>query len=189
MKKMYKGMVLLLGAAMLICVSVIGTLAYLKMQTPTITNTMTLGKVEITLQEYGINADGSIDRTTVTQGVTDIKLVPGRKIEKNPFITVAANSEDCYLFVEIVNGLGADADIHMVENWTQIAGTNYWMYTRRVSAEDKVDVFDYFTCSSGMENNTTYDNITIAITACAVQAEGFDSAQAAWTASGFGANP
>ena len=45
MKKMYKAMLLVLCAVLLVAGSVMGTLAYLKAQTGTVTNAMTVGKV------------------------------------------------------------------------------------------------------------------------------------------------
>ena len=188
MKKMFKVMLLVLCAALLVAGRVLGTLAYLQMKTGTVTNTFTVGQVAITLQEYGINADGSKDTsTTTTTGISDIKLVPGRVIEKNPFIKVAANSEECYLFAKVVNGLGDDATIAMAAGWTQVTGTDYWVYGTKVAANAEVDIFTSFKCSTGVENGKTYTNNAIAVTAYAIQAEGFADAQAAWAASGFGA--
>lgn len=194
MKKMYKAMLLVLCAVLLVAGSVMGTLAYLKAQTGTVTNTFVTGRVEISLQEYVINQEtGKKTNEITTAGVTDIKLVPGRVIEKNPFITVANSSEECYLFVKIANGLYSDAVINMATGWTQITGTDYWMYNTKVAANAKVDVFTSFTCSTAIVNGKTYADNSIAITAYAVQAEGFvdgnsngTAADEAWAASGFG---
>ena len=193
MKKMYKAMALVLCAILLVVGSVMGTLAYLQAQTKTVTNTFTVGNVSITLKEYGIKADGTIDKDTVydvtaeAKTVENIKLVPGRTIYKNPFITVADNSEDCYLFVEIVNGLSGNVTINMTDGWTQIAESNYWMYETKVSENTTVNVFETVTCSTGITNDTATGSITI--TAYAVQAEGFTdnnssgtAADEAWTA-------
>ena len=107
-------------------------------------------------------------------------------IEKNPFITVADDSEECYLFAKIVNGLGTDATIAMEAGWTRIDNTDYWVYSTKVAANAKVNIFTSFTCSTNIANTTTYENNTIAVTAYAVQAEGFATARAAWDAT-FGA--
>ena len=189
MKKMYKGMLLVLCAILLVVASVMGTLAYLQDDTQTITNTFTVGKVAITLQEYTLNADGSANTTTTTSGITNIKLIPGRTVHKNPFITVEQGSEACYLFAKVENGLGDNVTIHMVDGWTRIGTSNYWMYEEVVTdAMNPISIFDYFICSTAIQNETVLSNNTIAITAYAVQAEGFDSAADAWAASGFGNN-
>lgn len=195
MKKMYKVMLLVLCAALLVAGSVMGTLAYLKMMTEPVKNTFVTGKVEISLYEYEVNPEtGKKTDTIISAGVDNIKLVPGREIQKNPFITVADGSENCYLFVKIENGLYSDASINMVNGWTQISTSEYWMYNAQVVANAKVDIFTSFTCSTGIDNGKTYANNAIAITAYAVQAEGFEdtnsngtAADEAWAASGFGA--
>lgn len=61
------------------------TLAWLTDKTETITNTFTVGNVDISLEE-----------TT-----SDYKMVPGNTIAKDPKITVEAGSEACWLFVKI----------------------------------------------------------------------------------------
>ncbi len=57
MKARNKILLLALCMAALIAVSVIGTMAYLT-STKTVTNTFTVGKVEITLDETKVNPDG-----------------------------------------------------------------------------------------------------------------------------------
>lgn len=186
MKKMYKAMLLVLCAALLVAASVMGTMAYLQMTTYTVKNTFVTGMVEISLFEHAVNPEtGKKTGISTSAGVENIKLVPGRKIEKHPYITVASGSEDCFLFVKIVNGLGQHANIHMVEGWTQIDNTDYWMYNTKVAAGANVDVFTSFTCSTAISNGLTYANNSIAITAYAVQAEGFANAKAAWDAANF----
>ena len=196
MKKMFKVMLLVLCAALLVAGSVLGTLAYLKMDTEPVKNTFVTGKVEISLYEYAVNPEtGKKTNEVIAVGVENIKLVPGRVIEKNPFITVGSTSEECYLFAKIVNGLYSDADIEMVAGWTQIGNSEYWMYNTKVAANAKVDIFTSFACSTGISNGKTYANSAIEITAYAVQAEGFKdtnsngtAADEAWAASGFATN-
>ena len=190
MKKMYKAMLLVLCAILLVAGSVMGTLAYLQMQTETVTNTFVTGKVEISLKEYGINADGSsnqsvvIDATTADQTLAGIKLVPSRKIYKNPFITVAKGSEACYLFVEVVDELTGIATINWdTTKWINIDGTNIYYYYQTVTAsatqDENVNVFESITCLSTIEKYSV-EGGNIEITAYAVQAEGFGSALLAW---------
>ena len=195
MKKMYKGMLLVLCAILLVVASVMGTLAYLQDDTQTITNTFTVGKVAITLQEYTLNADGSANTTTTTtSGITNIKLIPGRTVHKNPFITVEQGSEKCYLFVKVINNISAN---YGVINWAEGAWTvidearGIYAYTGNLaengvldaSAEEKtVDVFTSFTCKSNVAAYDGETNLSISITAYAVQAYGFASAELAWAA-------
>ena len=204
MKKMYKAMLLVLCAVLLVAGSVMGTLAYLKAQTATISNVMTIGKVEITLSEsavniYGEKTTGEIVATAsgVTGGENTYKLVPGHTYTKDPIVTVKANSEACYLFVKVENGIAAIEDsantiASQIEanGWTQLEGNIYYreINVATAIAGHSYPVFGTFKVSSAATADTlkTYADATINITAYAVQADGFGSAEAAWAASGFG---
>ena len=185
MKKMYKAMALVLCAILLVAGSVMGTLAYLQAKTGTVKNTFTVGKVAITLQETYVDADGQSQ--TNTTGYDNFKLVPGREIEKNPYITVDAGSEDCYLFVEVTNNIAeAYGTINWAAGWNKLSG-NIWYYDATDNAGERVDVFTSFNCTN-FEKYEGAANPAINITAYAVQAEGFADANAAWTAT-FGTQP
>lgn len=216
MKKMYKAMALVLCAILLVVGSVMGTLAYLQMQTGTVTNTMTIGKIEITLDEgktdvYGVSTGERIPVTATNTDGNTYKLIPGHTYAKDPKVTVKANSEACYLFVKVVDGIAAieekkDADgtqaavltiaEQMAANgWTKMGSTDVWYkHINTVTATDTSHaVFTSFTIK-GDADVARYGGATIAITAYAVQAEGFTdmnnsgtAADEAWAASGFGA--
>lgn len=66
-----------------------GTLAWLIDKTDSVKNTFTYGDINIDLEE----ATGP-----------DYEMVPGNTIAKDPVVTVEAESETCWLFVEIVEG-------------------------------------------------------------------------------------
>lgn len=197
MKKMYKGMLLVLCAVLLVAASVMGTLAYLKSETKTVTNTFTVGKVAIVLKEYEINNEGKATNTVIeanNQTIAGIKLVPKRVIEKHPFITIAQGSEKCYLFVKIENSVPSNygaIDLN-TENWIKLTqGSGIYYYKTTVDGSSgNIDVFTKFTCAEGVTEYTQTTGLNIAITAYAVQAEGFDTALAAWNATfGASANP
>lgn len=98
MKK--KALLMALAALVLVAVSVAGTLAYLT-ASASVTNTFTVGRVGMTLDETSL-AD-STKRTSESQD--GYKIVPGKDIAKDPQITITANSENCYVFAYIKNGL------------------------------------------------------------------------------------
>ena len=185
MKKAKKILSLLLCAVLLVAASVAGTLAYLT-DNDTTTNTFTVGKVDIELQEYEVDPQTGkkTETQTVVQKLEDLELVPGRIIEKNPFITVASDSESCWLFVKIENNLGEAVTINGMDGWTAVEGkTGYYMYNEKVDAGETVPVFESVTVDSKLEyddlNDITPKNIVI--TAYAVQAEGV-AQTAAWGA-------
>ena len=183
MKKAKKILSLLLCAVLLVAASVAGTLAYLT-DNETTTNTFTVGKVDIELKEYEVDPQTGKRTETVVDELKDLELVPGRVIEKNPFITVASDSESCWLFVKIENNLGEAVTINGMNGWTAVEGeTGYYMYNEKVDAGEKIDVFKSVTVDAKLEYNDLngIEDKNIVITAYAVQAEGV-AQTAAWGA-------
>ena len=187
MKKAKKILALLLCAVLLVAASVAGTLAYLT-DNDTATNTFTVGNVDIEQQEYEVDAQTGEKKANATavDGLADLELVPGRTIQKNPFITVAEGSETCWLFVKIENNLGGAVTINGMDDWTAVEGkAGYYMYKDKVDAGATINVFESVTVAT-TQTKDTLDAITtknIVITAYAVQAEGVEQADA-WTALG-----
>lgn len=187
MKNVKKILALLLCAVLLVGASVAGTMAYLT-DDARVTNTFTVGKVAIELKEYQVNAQtGVMEVGDPVTGLTGLELVPGRIIQKNPFIQVAADSEICWLFVKIENGLGDKITINGLEEcrWTPVEGNeDYYMYDAMVNAGATVPVFKSITVSTTADHDAL-DSIAskeIIITAYAIQAEGFGTAADAWDA-------
>ena len=183
----------ILAACLVVCLlatAVIGTtLAYFT-DTKEVTNTFSSGNVTIKLDEAPVDLDG---QATSGARVTanDYKLYPGKAYDKDPTITVATGSEDCYLFVKVDNGLadleaaGDTTIAKQMENngWTLVDGeTNVYMQSGIYSAEARAVVFETFTIDTAETATTLADAEDVVITAYAVQAEGFGSAQAAWDA-------
>ena len=100
MKTKSKALLLTLCAVLLVAASVLGTMAYLT-STDTVTNTFTVGKVEIKLDEAKVTADGipveSADRVTANS----YKLMPGTTYTKDPTVTVLNGSEDSYVRMKV----------------------------------------------------------------------------------------
>ena len=193
MKKMYKMMIVTLCAVLLVAASVMGTLAYLQMSTQTVTNTFTVGKVEIKLEEYKLKEDGTLstDKVDVTENnetLSGFKLLPGRIIPKKPVITVSTDSEDCYVFVEIVENLKNYATTNLDKSvWKPVANEeNIYYYTGTITKGAEITVFDKVICSANIDKYTEATNLNIQVKAYAVQSEGFADAAAAWNAT-FGA--
>ena len=205
MKKAKKSLLLVLCALLLVVGSVMGTMAYLTSKTETITNTFSIGNVAITMVETKVDAYGDPvltdgERTTTAAGQT-YKLMPGHEYIKDPTITVTAGSEPCWLFVKVVNDIvafeadGATdtiAEQLAANGWTAVAGATgvYWHEVVNASEEAKtVPVFGTVTIADNaneVDGWASIDaNTTVAVTAYAVQADGFATAEAAWTAANF----
>ena len=166
MKKTSKALLLMLCAVLLVAASVLGTMAYLT-STDTVTNTFTVGKVAITLDEAKVNPDGSLvykdDGNTLADRVdaNTYHLLPGHTYVKDPTIHVDTKSEDCYLFVKVENGIaaiettapGESVAAQMAKNgWEAVdPAEGIYVYATGsdaktvVSAGDSIPVFKTFT--------------------------------------------
>lgn len=202
MKTSMKALTLVLCAVLLVCASVMGTLAYLQDTSDVVTNTFTVGNVQITLDEAKVTEYGVKDGDTrVIENI--YKLIPGHNYLKDPTIHVAKGSEQCYLFVKVVDGLaGIQADTTVAaqmdaNGWMKLNGVeNVWYYVGKDGSNGIVDareaakdvlVFDGFTIKKDA-NVAEYAGKTITVQAYAIQADGFDNAAAAWAAGFANAN-
>lgn len=179
MKTRNKALVLTLCAVLLVVATVMGTLAYLTAETQEITNTFTVGKVEIELKETK----------------TDFKMVPGCEIEKDPKVTVKTGSEACWLFVKMdkANDVDNYLTITVADGWTQLKDANNadvpGVYYRRVEANeigtafsvlanDKVTVKDTVTTAMMQTAQQTPPTLTFKAYAC--QLSNVSTAAEAW---------
>ena len=174
--------------ALTAAVAVGGTLAWLQAQTETITNTFTVGNVDITLTEDVFNGEGILDAENKAQAQT-YRVAPGTDVTKAADVTVKSGSEDCYLFVEVVKGDTFDTnfnDVAMADGWTALTGVD-GVYWRSVAASEENQSFpvlkgDKLTVKTAATNTTIDENTTLTFQAYAIQTDGLESADAAWTA-------
>ena len=109
MKTRSKALLLTLCAVLLVAASVLGTMAYLT-DKETVTNTFTVGKVSIKLDEAKVNLNGEPlndkDEVVDLKGALRVtensyKLMPGHTYTKDPTIHVDAASEDCFIRAKV----------------------------------------------------------------------------------------
>ena len=123
--------------------SVGGTIAWLTDKTDAVTNTFTVGDINIKLYEtLNPNGEPNADGSNVTNW--QAKLIPGSKYAKNPQVSVDAGSEDCYLFVKFEeintpsNYLDYTSTLTVANGWTKLTGDsitdNIWY--REVKTSD-----------------------------------------------------
>lgn len=95
------------AVALVACFAIGGTLAWLTDTTDPVTNTFTVGDIDITLTE-------SED--------LNLKMVPGHTIFKDPKVSVDAGSEDCYLFVKVEESENFDdfMTYETAADWTKL---------------------------------------------------------------------
>lgn len=207
MKARNKILLLALCMAALIAVSVIGTMAYLT-STDTVTNTFTVGKVAITLDEAKVNDAGVAVTPAERVKANSYKLMPGHSYIKDPTVHVTDGSENCYIFVKVENGISAFEAANeegtggyktiatqiTTNGWTKLADVDnvyYRSYTNGENAQKSFTVFSNFKIADNANNAeatktswnaVTAENTKITVTAYAIQADGFANADAAWAA-------
>lgn len=196
MKTKSKALLLTLCAVLLVAASVLGTMAYLTSQDK-VTNTFTVGSVAITLDEIDVSPDGRPVADAGRVQANEYKLLPGHTYTKDPTVHVADNSEDCWVFVQVENGIatyeasGNTIAAQIAANgWTELDGVDNVYYKQYVQGgEEDLKVFDSFTIAGNADAEEGWSDVngaTVTVTAYAVQKDGFDTAKAAWNAT-FGA--
>ena len=99
-RKLRKALLMVCCALTLVAISVGATLAYLT-DSEGVTNTFTVGHVDIQLKETDVDKDGSTQKNAY-------HLLPGQTYTKDPTITVEKGSEDAFVVAKIdVTGMKA----------------------------------------------------------------------------------
>ncbi len=172
MKK--KSFIMILALVLVFGIAIGGTIAWLQDTTDPVTNTFTVGKIDIELEE-------SDD--------LDLKIIPGKTITKDPVVTVKAESEACWLFVKIEEKNWSDKLTYAIaDGWTALTG-NDGVYYREVDAvtadtEYKVLADDEVLCANTLTTDEMKAMDTakpeLKFTAYAVQKENVADAATAW---------
>lgn len=172
MKK--KALALVLALTLLVAGVVGGTLAWLTDQTDEVKNTFTVGDINIGL----------------TETTADYKMVPGNTIAKDPTVTVKANSEACWLFVQVTESTDLKDFITyaIAEGWTALPGVD-GVYYREVPASAADQTFSVLAgdavtvkidVTRTMLETAKADAPTLTFQAYAIQRDHFATADAAW---------
>lgn len=179
-----KLLTLVLALTLVGAVGIGATLAYFTDKAE-VANVITLGHVDITLTENQVdNTTGEYVQTAdiTEEGLTFDDVLPGQTVPKNPTITVADDSENCYVratvTVESEDGISAEylalledalkADITKEgSNWTYADG--YYYYAAELTAEDAVVLFEEVTIPGEWDNAVADKSFSIKINAEAIQ--------------------
>lgn len=164
-----------------------GTVAWLVSKPDPIVNVFTVGNINATL----------------TETKKEFKIVPGVDITKDPVATVTANSEDCYLFVQLTeanwptftekDSTARKVKYEIADGWTKLEDGVYY---REVTKKDTDQPFDVLKGNKVTVSNTltkeNADAITgdpkLTVAVYAVQKEGMGSAADAWATATAKAN-
>lgn len=210
--KTKKAIALALCAVMLIAGTALTTVAYLT-DSESVNNTFTVGKIGITLDEALVNEYGQPINNEDDQNVVvlenaprvaenDYKLIPGMPYTKDPTVTVAADSEECYVRMIVTiserealdtifaaNNIDIDEVFDISEDWKYVKNTadegdDYRIYEFRYNtavstvdaeAEKLAPLFTKITMPWSITEKqiATLEGLTINIEAHAIQAKGF----------------
>lgn len=178
-KSLSRKALVVLSLMMVLAVAAVGgTVAWLTATTTAVTNTFTVGDINITL----------------TETTSNYKMVPGNTIAKDPKVTVKANSEACWLFVKVEKSanLGDFITYAVADGWTALDGVT-GVYYREVAANATDDqTFSVLKDNQVTVNNTVTKSMmdalkaenavqpTLTFTAYAVQKDNITTAAAAW---------
>ena len=167
-----KALALVLVVVLLFGGALGGTLAWLTAKTGTVTNTFTVGDINIDL----------------TETTTDYKLVPGNTIAKDPTVTVKSGSEACWLFVKVDESANLDDFItyEMADGWTELEAGVYYREVPAAAADVTFPVLKGSqvavrgTVTKEMLTAESFTSPTLSFTAYAVQKDNVATAAEAW---------
>lgn len=181
-----KLVVAMLAVTLLIGCAIGGTVAWLTAKTDPVVNTFTYGDINIELTE-------------TKPANQQAKIIPGVNIEKDPKVTVKANSEACWLFVKVEEAgtfVEGKVTYSIADGWTQGDGTKIPanVYYREVNAVTTDTSFYILAGDTTYRNgvvkvsenltktevNSITTQPTLTFTAYAVQKDGISTAADAW---------
>lgn len=160
MKKTKKILAMACAMALSAAIAVGGTLAYLTSTTEVVTNTFTVGKVAITLDEADVNEYGQKlndkdgiwkEGDTLADRVmgNEYKLMPGHKYFKDPTVTVKAGSESSY--IRMIVTISDIADVKAVlgndflpQNFVEGWNNDKWATTGQIIETNDTAVYEFW---------------------------------------------
>ena len=196
------------SALLLVCLTVGATVAYLTAEDK-VENTFTVGKVAIRLDEAKVDSNGKATNDPRVKK-NDYHLLPGLTYDKDPMVTVLANSEKSYvrmfvtvsksaeldkifasseaLLTEIFVGYDAETWIYKgnKENTTENTRTYEFWYNgvvAKAATDTALDpIFTQIKVPDDITNAQleSISGLTITAVAHAIQADGFANPEAAW---------
>ena len=156
-----------------------GTVAWLVSKPKPIVNVFTVGNINAELAETK----------------KEFKIVPGVDITKDPVATVKANSENCYLFVELTeenwpafteaDNTTRKVEYKIADGWAKLKDGVYYREVTKSDTDQKFPVLkDNKVTVSNTLTKENADAITgtpkLTVAVYAVQKDGMDSAAKAW---------
>jgi len=166
MRNKGKVLALTLSAAALVAASVFGTMAYLT-DNEAVTNTFTVGRVGLSLDEAKVNPDGTYVtdvnnrwQPTAEDPEQEYHLLPGHSYYKDPTVTVDEGSEESYVRMMVEVTFEKELTDNELATSLNTIFTGYdqtkWNRTDKTVSEDKKTItyeYRYHTTVDGKDEN------------------------------------
>lgn len=193
-----KLVVAMLAVTLLIGCAIGGTVAWLTAKTDEVVNTFTYGDINIDLWETkdGMHTESRLNENGyVVNARSDLKIIPGVDLPKDPTVTVKAGSEACWLFVKVEKSgtFVTNKVTYSIDDtvWTQldnVAGVYYKKIETLTASETdynilkdkKVTVSQELTKGEINSIEEGQKNPTLTFKAYAVQLDAAQTAADAW---------
>ena len=169
---------LILAVVATLCIITVGigtTIAYLASISGPVTNTFTVGQVNIDLTETTGDA---------------YRLIPGTTVEKDPVVTVLRGSEECYLYVRLERHGDLDSYVtyELEDGWHHLGGFDgvYYRQVEYAAVNMSYHVLknDHLTVRNNMTKEDMAaidpDECRMIVTAYAIQTVGIESPSDGW---------
>lgn len=182
---------IILLAILLICfvAGIYGTYAYLT-ASETKESTFVIGDIQLTLDETKTDAYGVPTGESARVLQNNYILVPAYRYTKDPTVHLQANSEDCWLFAYIENGLESiegeeTVSEQLIENkWNKLNGVDNVYYRHHSTSKQDQDyvLFNYFTIDEQTDTKAIQEhaNQTIQVIVYAIQSKGLNDPHTAF---------
>ena len=161
-KKLLIALGAIVAVAAIVAASVFGTVAYMTAASK-VSNTFTVGNVTLTLDEGVVDANGQLVSGGGRTDGNSYHLMPGKSYLKDPAITVAADTESCYLFLVTRNQITEIQDPSKPTMADQMYA-NGWAIYKDTSAGSRVWVY----CGSAANINGKFGDTEYTYTPVAV---------------------
>lgn len=137
-----KVLALVLSLVLILTCAVAGVLAWLSAKSDPVTNTFAPSTIGLTLNESPYVPETNSLNTTAAkvQANSNYKMVPGWVLPKDPKVTVAADSVDCWVFLKVKKENNPDTylDYTIDSNWAKYTTENgYDVYYCKANSSNR----------------------------------------------------
>lgn len=155
--KLRRALLLVASAVLLVSISVSATLAYLTSKTEVVTNTFSVGNVKIDLDESDVDDTDGDGKTDDRDKVNNYHLKPNDEHKKDPIVWLDEKSEDCYLFVEVVNPLAPiESDADNENTIVEQMAVNGWLPLTQLDNTTVVPNIYFYADANGSPKSVSY---------------------------------